>query len=294
MDKLESTEYTDLLSEPTFVGAIGKEPTSSLDSRLAEKIEIDNISVQLLMGNIADAALRLNAGAEAAKAIARYNRTSSKGTWEQQLLWQLSQQLDQISQLIEAIEEQIELLRLEAKAYRDEALQLFERADTLEDLLADGLQEHERSQAIAILRQSGHTENLDALNLSEIAALLTLQLQTDRANATTSYQKGEDCDSAADALEKELAQRKREAENLRNELEALSNDTQQSERLSQACLRLKEDLLSIAPDSAYTASLRKEVAHQKHQSATEERYDFDVEEELKALDLDPTSPSQSL
>lgn len=294
MDKLESSTYFDILSEPTFVGAIGKENTRSLDSRLAEKIVVENISVQLLMGNIADSALRLNAGAEAAKSISRDNKKSSKAKWEHQLLWQLSQQLDQINQLIEAIEEQIELLRVEAKAHRDEALQLFERADTLEDLLADGLQEDERRQAIAILRQSGHTEDLDALNLSDIGALLTIQLQTDRTNATTSYQKGEDCDSAADALEKELAQRKREAENLQHDLEALSNDTQQSERLAQACLRLKEDLLSIAPDSAYSASLRKEVAHQKHQSATEERYDFDVEEELKALELDPAGPSQSL
>ncbi len=292
MDKFVSTKYSDLSSEPTFVGAIGKEDSWSLESRLAEKILVDNMSIQLLMGNIADSALRLNAGAEAAKSISRDNKKSSKGTWEQQLLWQLSQQLDQINQLIEAIEEQIELLRLEAKAHREEALQLFERADTLEDLLADGLQEHERRQAIAILRQSGHTEDLDAFNLSEIAALLTLQLQTDRANATTSYQKGEDCDSAADALEKELAERRREAEDLRKELEALSNDSQQSERLAQACLRLKEDLVAIAPDSAYTASLTKEVAQQKHQSATEERYDFDVEEELKALDLNSVNPAQ--
>ncbi len=287
METFTSKNEPALLSEPTSVGAIGKE----FDRWRLEKIEVDQFSIQLLMGNITESALRLNAVAEAKKANSQeHKKNSSTAKWDQQLLCQLSRYLDQINELIEAIEAQIEFLRLEAQVYRDRALELFERADALEDILADGLQEHERSQAIALLRQSGHTENLEPLDLTEIAALLALQLQADRSDAATSYQKGEDCDATADDLQEELSRRKREAEELQRELDALDQGSHKAERLSEACLRLKEDLLALAPDSKLASSVRADVAHEKQQAVAGECYDLDIEEELKSLEL----PSLSL
>lgn len=289
MHKSQSEKASEPLVEPAFAGAIGKE-VLVVGFPLAEKLLIDQLSVQLLMGNTSSSALMLNAAAEAAKTVSHDRRKSSGSKWEQHLLWHLTQQLDQINELIEAIEDQIELLRLEAQVHRDQALELFERADALEDILENGLQEHERSQAIAILRQSGRDQDFEALLLSDIAALLALQLQADRNQATTAYQKGEDCDTAADALEKELAARKREAEELRKELEAFNNDLHQTNHLSGVCLRLKEDLLAIAPDVACRFSIRQDVANQKHQGVTEESYDFNAEEELDSLDLGSIIP----
>ena len=286
MTKLEPENRSGTPSKPTVVGAIGKEA----DRFMAEKLLVDQLSVALLMGNISDSALRLNSGAEAKKTTTQAQRKSSDTKWNQQLLWHLAQELDQIQRLIEAIEEKIEVLRLEAQAHREHALELFERADTLEDILADGLQDHERNQAITLLRQSGHDGNLGALPLGEIAALLTIQLQKDRDEAASSYQDGEDCDAEANALERELAIRKREAEELRRELESIDNDTLQADRLSEACLRLKDDLLAIAPDSSFAAAVREDVAIQKHHALTPEDYEFDAEEELSSLDLGSLTP----
>lgn len=274
-------------------GAIGKEVVLNFDPRWAEKIEVDNISIQVLMGNTVSSGLRLNAGAESIKATSRDRRKSTASTWEQQLLLRLANQLSQIEELIQAIEEQVVLLRSQAQQFREQSLKFFERADIIEDLLAEGLDEQERHQAITLLQEAGHQGDLGTLDQSDLAALLALQLREDRNHGAASFQKGDRCDSSAEKLLQELADRKLEAEELRKELALVSDDDDyHAERLSQACLRLKEDLLAITPSSSDTTALREGVADEKHKAARDEDYAFDADAEIGTLDLGAIAPHQ--
>ena len=159
-----------------FSRAIGRQESG--DAYAREKFEVDQVSVQFLMGHDVSQALRLNSSAQRVKTSQENRRKGRDSRRSLELLRQLTEQLAVIERLIGELEEGIELLRSQARECREEALLLFEQADAMEDLLEGGLEEHERAEAIRLLRVSGCNDDLDLIDLEQLSVLLASQINS--------------------------------------------------------------------------------------------------------------------
>ena len=91
-------------------------------------------------------------------------------------------------------------------------------------------------------------------------------------------------------MERELAKRKQEVEALKKELTSFPTEEEKLDKISQAYLRLKEDLLPMSPTTPYTVAVRQDVASEKRSVNTPENYEFDTEGKLANLDLKSVGP----
>ena len=272
----------------SFRRATKMNPHDSSESAALEPFsirEIDRVSLQFLMGHEVSPSVPLNASAQSSKEF-QEKRHKSQSTG--QLLTRLIQirvQIERAEALIQAIENRIEYLQTMAAAYQQAALEMFERAEDLENLMTESLQETERSRAIELLTAAGRREDLASMPLLQLAELIEAQIRIDRSSGTESYNHANETRELIEEIAVELERRRAEAERLRQVLDESTNDELLYEQLTRTSTQLKEDLILLAGKSHLPEGILRDVAEAKQSSleADDEACDFTAE--ISSLNL---------
>lgn len=278
---------------PTFDRASQNSPQEIFLKSAPEpfsNLEIDKISMQFLMGHEVSAGVQLNSSGATIKAVREERRRSRDARKLLDRLMQIRIQLEIAEALILAIEERIRQLQSTADKHQEKALELFERAETMEALIAGGLQEDQRTRAIGLLEAAGQKRDLCGMTILELEALLEAQILNDRRSATSSHQRAREAREAIKELAIELEQRKLEAIELRDRLNSATTDEHLAADLARATIQLKEDLLSLTQQSNFTQELREDVALKKQSALEPENEACNTAEELGLIDLSQFGP----